>query len=152
MLTHLIAPAAVLVPNHSPISLPSCLPTRAIRWTENGQMAAGSSKNQDTIWRYEASSRPISFDSRMSPSVTAGSRTNRQSTSMIGPIGQFAISLSTRSTLTSTQMTSNQAVGKQALPGSEHTSPARIRCQASLCSATGSKTDPGSYTGNPRPA
>lgn len=34
--TDLMAPAAVLGPNHSPISFPSCFPMSAMRWTEKG--------------------------------------------------------------------------------------------------------------------
>lgn len=52
--THRIAPAAVLGPNHSPTSLPSCLPTSAIRWTENGAYGDGSSRNHERIRAYVA--------------------------------------------------------------------------------------------------
>ena len=50
--THLIAPAAVLGPNHCPTSLPSSFPARAIRCTLNGQCGDGESKNHVKIWTY----------------------------------------------------------------------------------------------------
>jgi hypothetical protein len=50
--THLIAPAAVLGPNHCPTSLPSSFPARAIRCTLNGQSGDGESKNHVKIWTY----------------------------------------------------------------------------------------------------
>jgi hypothetical protein len=50
--THLIAPAAVLGPNHCPTSLPSSFPARAMRCTLNGLSGDGESKNHVRIWTY----------------------------------------------------------------------------------------------------
>ena len=52
--TYLIAPAAVLGPNHCPTSFPRSLPTRAMRWTLNGQSGEGVSRNQVMICTYIA--------------------------------------------------------------------------------------------------
>ena len=48
--TDLMAPAAVLGPNHWPISLPSCFPASAIRWMLKGAVGCGVSRNRDSKW------------------------------------------------------------------------------------------------------
>lgn len=52
--TYLIAPAAVLGPNHCPTSFPRSFPASAIRWTLNGHNGEGESKNQVINWMYVA--------------------------------------------------------------------------------------------------
>jgi hypothetical protein len=49
---HLIAPAAVLGPNHCPASLQSSYQTRAIRHILNRQSEDGKSKDQIRSWTY----------------------------------------------------------------------------------------------------
>jgi hypothetical protein len=46
----LIAPAAVLGPNHWPTSFPSSFPASAILCTLNGHRVDGESKNHVKIW------------------------------------------------------------------------------------------------------
>lgn len=53
---YLIAPAAVLGPNHCPTSLPKSLPDMAMRWTLNGAREEGESKNQVKSFTYVANS------------------------------------------------------------------------------------------------
>lgn len=53
-ITHLIAPAAVLGPNHCPTSFPRSFPANAILWTLNGHNGEGESKNHDINWIYVA--------------------------------------------------------------------------------------------------
>lgn len=48
--TYLIAPAAVLGPNHWPTSFPRSFPASAMRWTLKGAWGNGESRNQVKIW------------------------------------------------------------------------------------------------------
>ena len=55
-ITYLIAPAAVLGPNHCPTSFLNSFPARAILCTENGACGAGVSKNHVSNLTYVANS------------------------------------------------------------------------------------------------
>lgn len=79
--THLTAPAAVLGPNHSPTSFPSCFPTSAIRCTLNGHAADGSSKNHPKICTYVAY---FSGSVRPSAGILQSASGQRRGSTMIG--------------------------------------------------------------------
>ena len=52
--TYLIAPAAMLGPNHCPTWVPSSFPARAMRCTLNGAWGSGVSRNQVMMRTYVA--------------------------------------------------------------------------------------------------
>lgn len=55
----------VLGPNHSPMFFPSCLPSNAILWIENGARGESSSRNHWMICRYSLEAAPFRLQSEI---------------------------------------------------------------------------------------